>query len=798
MESVKRLNGLATAIKENNLVLFVGAGLSSGFEGKKGPLGTWKNLVKQMIENDENLACLKPLVAEYEPIDLLDLIEKKGDKTKHKAIEFTKDFFHLPADKNDYNLHKKLCRLSHKIITTNYDNAFERADEDFTTKTAAIGKNYELSGLHKASEKTLLKLHGCITDGDTMVLFPSSYTNLYNSNNEDAERILFYLQSLIVNKTILFIGCGMGDVQIKNIFSKVRHLLGKHTTQTHYILAKETKLDSKLDVENREKEGGFLELISIKDYSEIESIIDELLKIKEEKDENKMDYEKQLKKLQEKLENTTDTMKTSSIKYEIKGIEFCQLGKYDRGLEFFEIATEFDTENDSVFYNWGTALGSLANTKKGKEAEDLFNQAFEKYQKAVEIKPDYHEAFYNWGNFLGNLANTKEGQEAEDLCKLAFEKYRKAVEIKPDYHEAFNNWGNDLGKLANTKGGAEAKDLFKQALDKYQKAVEIKPDKHEAFCNWGTYLGTLANTKTGQEAEDLYQLAFDKYQKAVEIKPDYHEAFNNWGTDLGNLAKTKDGQEAEDLFHQATDKYQKAVEIKPDFYVAFNNWGAYLGNLAKTKDGQEAEDLYQLAFDKYQKAVEIKPDYHEAFYNWGVALGILANTKEGQEAEDLFKKAIEKYQKAAEIKPDFYEAFNNWGAYLGNLAKTKDGQEAEDLYQLAFDKYQKAVEIKPDFYEAFNNWGTGLINLAKTKKGKEAEDLYQLAFEKCRKTVDLGGHSYNLACCHALRGTKEEALKYLTQCLERKEISPDFVLEDEDWKAYWSDKDFTDLIHRFK
>ena len=268
MDNIRITGELARAVKENNLVLFVGAGLSCGFENRNEPgqkLGNWQNLVKQIIENDEDLACLKPLAEEYEPITLLDLIEKRNDDSKNKAIEFAKDFFHLPADKNDYRLHKKLCRLSHKIVTTNYDNAFLRADEEFTTKTATIGKNYELSGLHKFSEKTLLKLHGCITDGEKMVLFPSNYADLYDSNNEDAERILFYLQNLIVNKTILFIGCGMGDFQINNIFSKVQHLL-KYNKKIHYIIAKETKLDSKLDA--NKKEGGFLELIPIKDYYE--------------------------------------------------------------------------------------------------------------------------------------------------------------------------------------------------------------------------------------------------------------------------------------------------------------------------------------------------------------------------------------------------------------------------------------------------------------------------------------------------------------------------------------------------
>ncbi|MDM8568673.1 hypothetical protein QUF50_04005, partial [Thiotrichales bacterium HSG1] len=42
------------------------------------------------------------------------------------------------------------------------------------------------------------------------------------------------------------------------------------------------------------------------------------------------------------------------------------------------------------------------------------------------IKPDYHEAFYNWGNALGNLAEIKL-ELAESLYNQTFEKYQQAI-----------------------------------------------------------------------------------------------------------------------------------------------------------------------------------------------------------------------------------------------------------------------------------------------------------------------------------------------------------------------------------
>ena len=294
--------------------------------------------------------------------------------------------------------------------------------------------------------------------------------------------------------------------------------------------------------------------------------------------------------------------------------------------------------------------------------------------------------------------------------------------------------------------------------------------------------------------------AIKKYEEGAPIQEDAKE-----NIELDLLKKEVIDILISDKYNENTISQleQKAKNFNDDelYYNlagVFNNWGNYLGNLAETKTGQEAEDLFHQAFEKYQKAVEIKPDLHETFNNWGGYLGNLAETKTEQETEDLFNQAFEKYQKAVEIKPDLHETFCNWGVDLGKLAKTKIGQEAEDLFHQAFEKYQKAVEIKPDLHEAFHNWGSNLTILAKSKSGQEAKKLLKQALEKCQKAVDLGGKCYNLACSYALIGNKEEALRYLEQSLEQKEVDTDFIITDEDWAQYLQDEDFEKIVDRYK
>ena len=133
-----------------------------------------------------------------------------------------------------------------------------------------------------------------------------------------------------------------------------------------------------------------------------------------------------------------------------------------------------------------------------------------------------------------------------------------------------------------------------------------------------------------------------------------------------------------------------------------------------------------------------------------------------------------------------------------DLAKTKSGNEAEKLYTEAFEKYKLTTTYKKDFHQAYDNWGLALVELAKTKSDNAAEKLYKEAFEKYNLAIKHGGESYNLACLYAIRNQKAEALKYLDVALSRKEITIDFVEQDEDWKNLRNDPDFQDLLSRYK
>ena len=230
--------GLREAIKADELVLFVGAGLSWNFKNKKNEtLEGWTKMAssitshlkeKHRITEDVKQSCDKK-----EPIDALKEIEDSG-VNKGIVGEFVKDYFSL-GEGNDYSLQQKLFELSTKIITTNYDTALEKAVPQLQEIKAYRGKDYELNRLKK-DPIFLFKLHGCIEHIDSMVLFPSDYEKLYNSKGRDAEHALYALRNLIFNKTFLFIGMGLGDPQINSFLKRSKEFKGSIVKSTTLLL----------------------------------------------------------------------------------------------------------------------------------------------------------------------------------------------------------------------------------------------------------------------------------------------------------------------------------------------------------------------------------------------------------------------------------------------------------------------------------------------------------------------------------------------------------------------------------
>ena len=653
--------GLKEAIEADDLVLFIGAGLSWDLKNTNNEsLEGWDKMVKSITSHLKEKGYitdeLKQSCDALEPIKALEKLETEGIN-RGQVGKFVKHYFTLGKE-NDFSFHEKLFSLSTKIITTNYDRAFEKATPELQEIKAYKTKDYELNRLKK-DPIFLFKLHGCIEHIDSMVLFPSDYDKLYKSEGREAEHALYALRNLIFNKTFLFIGTGLGDPQINGIFKEINRIQGIYD-QEHYIITDKPLEDSL----------NFLTSIKVASYKEIPEVIDQLIEVKQAAEAKKSSQEKMLSDQIKESEKEIDslTKKLSKVQNENErqllllereannhfniGLKHHSAGEYLDASKEYKAATELKLKIPEAYNNWGNALTLLAQTKSGVKAEVLYKDSFEKYHHTTQLKPDDYEAYYNWGNALTHLAQTKSGVEAEALYKDSFEKFHYATQLKPDDYKAYNNWGNALKKMAQTKSDVEAEALYKDSFEKYHHATQLKPDGHKAYYNWGNALSELAQTKSGVEAEALYKDSFEKFHYATQLKPDDHEAYNNWGNALSNLAQAKSGIEAEALYKDSFEKFHQATQLKPDGHEAYYNWGNALVNLAQTKSGVETEKLYNEAFEKYQQAIK----------NGGSSYNLACLYAVRNKKEEALK-YLERSLSRNEVSVEFVEKDKDWDGF---------------------------------------------------------------------------------------------------------------------------------------
>ena len=248
------------AIKNNELVVFVGSGLSKKFN-----LPTWMELTEDIIKeiNDPKFNDLIPVLKSgvFSPIQVLDILKNEH----HRVSYYIKDKFKVTSN-GDFSLHKKILELTGFIVTTNYDNAFEEASSNLIIPTKHTS-NFNLSGINRENEPYIFKIHGCYTEPDHCIVFSDQYEKLYNQDSASKEK----LKSIFINKTIVFVGFSFNDPDIRLTFNNLNNNFGDNLR--HFIL---TTDDSDF------ASFSFLKTLKIDDYDAgINGFFDECIDYKE-------------------------------------------------------------------------------------------------------------------------------------------------------------------------------------------------------------------------------------------------------------------------------------------------------------------------------------------------------------------------------------------------------------------------------------------------------------------------------------------------------------------------------------
>lgn len=207
---------LARLIAKRDWVLFVGSGVShlSG-------LPLWSNLVELMSRQ------LGPEADEIkDPLEVASLFETIFGR--NTLIGFLKECLQKP-DFNPNSLHGDLLNLRPpEIITTNFDNLFERALERQGIPYALVVSDFDLGLI--ADRLPILKAHGDLNQPGSLVFTRHDYVGYPQQKYVNAK-----LCSLAGERSFLFVGYGLGDPDLEQQLRWILDAQG-NLARSHYLV----------------------------------------------------------------------------------------------------------------------------------------------------------------------------------------------------------------------------------------------------------------------------------------------------------------------------------------------------------------------------------------------------------------------------------------------------------------------------------------------------------------------------------------------------------------------------------
>ena len=204
---------LQEAYKENNVILFVGAGVSMGLG-----IPSWNDLINKLA-----------LELGYEP----EIYSTFGDhlalaeyyRIKHGNLGRLRSWMDRSwhSDKikiMDSEIHNIITNANFPLIyTTNYDRWIENSFDEHNKKYHKIINVGDLINTDNSTTQ-IIKFHGDFDDDDSIVLDETSYFKRL----EFESPLDIKLRSDILGKTVLFIGYSLSDINIRLLFYKLSQM----------------------------------------------------------------------------------------------------------------------------------------------------------------------------------------------------------------------------------------------------------------------------------------------------------------------------------------------------------------------------------------------------------------------------------------------------------------------------------------------------------------------------------------------------------------------------------------------
>jgi adenylate cyclase len=306
----------------------------------------------------------------------------------------------------------------------------------------------------------------------------------------------------------------------------------------------------------------------------------------------------------------------------------------------------------------------------------------------------------------------------------AIEAFREALERDPDFALARAWLGRAFALYAfNYAQGTHWAD---SAMVQARRAVEDQPDLAAAHTALGTALAVAGRST---EAES-------SLERAVELNP------NDWAA-TANLGLVYGGRGRHD---QAILLTLSSLEREPArSHLAHANLGAYYGQL----------ELLERAEASLRRALDLAPEYDAALF-----LMAFVQLIQGREDEAL----VYAGRLADRASTELSAALSAGGIY----AVVGDAERAARILAPVFERSPTATNTQL----VGAPYGWALEELGRSQEAEEVLDATEaLALESIASGNESMAYPYTLAVIHALREERDQALRWLTEAVDRGLVS---------------------------
>lgn len=259
MPYVISLEEIRRSLKDNKLVVFVGAGASRNYG-----YPDWNQLTLAFtnelgIELKKDAEGNNLIAADDYLLYPQYYLNKYGKK---KYLKFVKDNL-KPIDnfKDKIDIYKLLFEIRPQhIITTNFDRLLEKENNCLSDRYSVISSDSDLA--QTTGNSYIIKMHGDLVKGK-IVLTEDDYLN-YETNFKLIDN---FVKSLFATHSLLFIGFSLNDPNFKKIYHWVSCILGDDARRAYFFQTNKSGFDNnKQDYFNKKH----IEIIEFKDWKYID------------------------------------------------------------------------------------------------------------------------------------------------------------------------------------------------------------------------------------------------------------------------------------------------------------------------------------------------------------------------------------------------------------------------------------------------------------------------------------------------------------------------------------------------